>query len=94
MTVALAQTGSDKSPSIVGASELLMRTAAAEGLTSPVAAGAVVSAAFTPPRQKKKTTTDAAIARAATNHSCTFPPGRVPRPMLFICAIIMPDQTA
>src|SRR6266853_1432076 len=90
MIVALAQAGSDRSPSMTGASDTSMRAARAVGLVRFVVAGAADAGLLIAAHIKRA---GAALAPQPDNPNRTFPPGRVFPPDIFMCRI-MPEQSA
>src|SRR4051794_18207150 len=84
ITVALAQTGSDRSPSMVGASDASMRTAIALGLTSVVGTVGAGCADANPLNAAHKSRAGAALAPQLPKTGLTFPPGRFVRPMFLL----------
>src|SRR5258707_9399348 len=77
MIVALAHAGSDRSPSMIGASDVSMRAALAGGLIKFIAAGAAGWAAAWLLIAAQISRADAALAPQPNNPNRTFPPGRV-----------------
>src|SRR5258708_39607278 len=74
---AFAHAGSDRSPSMIGASDVSMRAALAVGLIKFIAAGAAGWAAAWLLIAPQISRADAALAPQPDNPNRTFPPGRV-----------------
>src|SRR5215470_4126890 len=91
MTVALAQTGSDRSPSMVGASLGSMRTAMALGRTNPVDAVSAGWAAAQLLIHAKKSTAGAKLAPRPKKLPLNYAPGVGSRPILFCVKRFMTD---
>src|SRR5258708_3587756 len=88
MTVALAQAGSDRSPSMTGASDTSMRAARAVGLIRFVVAGAAGCADAGLLIAAQIARGDAALAPQPDNPNRTFPPGRVFPARYILCVAL------
>src|ERR1700704_4148777 len=84
ITPALAQTGSERSPSMMGASDASMRTALTLGLITVVEAGGAGCADARPLIAAHKSRASAALAPQLPKTRFTFPPGRCVRPMFLL----------
>src|SRR3977135_3027379 len=86
ITAALAHTGSERSPSMVGASDASMRTALTLGLIRVVEVGVAACADARPliAAHKSKSRAGAALAPQLPKTRCTFPPGRFVRPTFLL----------
>src|SRR5579871_2331667 len=92
ITAAFAHAGSDRSPSMVGASEALIRAAATEGRTKAGGApGAVGCAETIVAKQTHGNATSAARAPLAISRKNNVSPGTGYPVRFFVCSVIMTE---